>query len=107
MALFFLLVQVLTGIFLGCHYVSDISCAFDSVEYIMREVDFGWLVRYMHANGASFFFFFVYCHMFRNWFYSCYMSPRSGLWFSGFLIFVIMIIIAFVGYVLPWGQMSF
>jgi len=89
------------------HYVPHIDFAFHSVEYITREVSYGWLFRYIHANGASMFFIFVYLHTFRGMFYSSYAHPRQGVWFVGVIILVLMIITAFLGYVLPWGQMSF
>ena len=81
--------------------------AFDSVENIMRDVNYGWLLRYMHANGASFFFIAVYIHIFRNLYYGSYKAPREVLWILGVIIYVLMIVTAFMGYVLPWGQMSF
>jgi quinol-cytochrome oxidoreductase complex cytochrome b subunit len=102
-----LMVQIITGVFLAMHYTSHISLAFDSVEHIMRDVNNGWLLRYMHANGASFFFFITYCHIFRGIYYNSYVTPRSKLWLSGIIIFVLMMATAFIGYVLPWGQMSF
>ncbi len=89
------------------HYCSDVSLAFVSVEHIMRDVNYGWLVRYIHANGASMFFLVVYVHMFRGLYYSSFVRPRHFLWISGVLIMFMMIITAFMGYVLPWGQMSF
>ena len=89
------------------HYVPNADLAFLSVEYIMREVQYGWLLRYMHANGASFFFLCVYFHMFRNFYYRSYVAPRRLLWAVGVVILIIMILTAFMGYVLPWGQMSF
>jgi quinol-cytochrome oxidoreductase complex cytochrome b subunit len=107
LAFFFLIVQIVTGVFLASHYVPNVFFAFQSVEYIMREVEYGWLLRYIHANGASFFFFFVYCHMFRNWYYMSYEEPRSTLWASGALIYCLMVVTAFMGYTLPWGQMSY
>jgi len=102
-----LFIQILTGLFLAMHYVPHTDYAFHSVEYIMREVSYGWLFRYLHANGASMFFFVVFVHTFRNIYYSSYSYPRQGVWFVGILIFVLMIVTAFLGYVLPWGQMSF
>lgn len=103
----FLVIQILTGVFLAMHYISDINIAFNSVEHIMRDVQNGWLIRYMHANGASFFFILVYLHIFRGLYYGSYIKPRHWLWISGVLIFIIMMATAFIGYVLPWGQMSF
>jgi ubiquinol-cytochrome c reductase cytochrome b subunit len=102
-----LVIQIVTGIFLAMHYCSDISLAFISVEHIMRDVNYGWLVRYIHANGASMFFLVVYIHMFRGLYYSSFVRPRHFLWISGVLIMFVMIMTAFMGYVLPWGQMSF
>ena len=104
---FFLAVQIVTGIVLAMHYVPNSDLAFDSVEDIMRDVNYGWLLRYMHANGASFFFIAVYFHIFRGLYYGSYKAPREILWILGVLIFVVMIATAFLGYVLPWGQMSF
>jgi len=100
-------IQILTGVFLAMHYTPHIDLAFSSVEHIMRDVNNGWLIRYMHANGASMFFIVVYCHIFRGLFYGSYMSPREHLWCSGVIIFLLMMATAFMGYVLPWGQMSF
>ena len=102
-----LVVQILTGIFLAMHYTPHIDLAFNSVEHIMRDVNYGWLIRYTHANGASFFFIVVYTHMFRGLYYGSYITPREHLWCSGILIFILMMATAFMGYVLPWGQMSF
>lgn len=101
-----LFVQVLTGIFLAMHYVSCVEFAFNSVEHIMRDVNNGWFLRYAHANGASMFFIVVYLHMFRGMYYQSYFYPRRTLWCTGVLIFLIMVATAFIGYVLPWGQMS-
>ena len=102
-----LVVQILTGIFLAMHYTPHIDLAFNSVEHIMRDINYGWLIRYTHANGASFFFIVVYVHMFRGLYYGSYITPREHLWCSGILIFILMMATAFMGYVLPWGQMSF
>ena len=102
-----LLVQIATGIFLAMHYTPHVDLAFSSVEHIMRDVEGGWLLRYMHANGASMFFIAVYLHMFRNLYYGSYASPRELVWCLGVVILLLMIITAFIGYVLPWGQMSF
>ncbi len=104
---FMLAAQMVTGIVLAMHYVSSGSMAFDSVEAIMRDVNYGWLLRYLHENGASVFFFAVYVHMFRGMYYGSYKEPREVLWILGVLILLIMIATAFMGYVLPWGQMSF
>jgi len=102
-----LVVQLVTGIFLAMHYTAHVDRAFSSVEHIMRDVNYGWLVRYLHANGASFFFIVVYIHMFRGLYYGSYMHPREHLWCSGVVIYLLMMATAFIGYVLPWGQMSF
>ena len=106
-ALVCLVVQVLTGLFLSMHYVANINIAFVSVEHIMRDVNYGWLLRYTHANGASMFFLVTYFHIFRGLYYNSYRYPRQSLWIVGVLLLFLMIIIAFTGYVLPWGQMSF
>jgi len=102
-----LVIQIITGIFLAMHYTPHISLAFESVEHIMRDVNNGWFVRYLHANGASAFFIVVYSHMFRGIYYGSYATPRGHLWASGVIIFLLMMATAFMGYVLPWGQMSF
>jgi len=102
-----LVIQIITGIFLAMHYTPHIDLAFDSVEHIMRDVQNGWLIRYIHANGASMFFIVVYCHIFRGLYYGSYIYPRGRLWASGVIIFLLMMATAFMGYVLPWGQMSF
>jgi len=102
-----LVVQILTGVFLAMHYTPHVDLAFASVEHIMRDVNNGWLIRYAHANGGSFFFLVVYIHIGRGLYYGSYMSPREHLWASGVLLFVLMMATAFIGYVLPWGQMSF
>ena len=100
-------IQILTGIVLAMHYIPAGDSAFDSVENIMRDVNYGWLLRYMHSNGASMFFIAVYVHMFRGLYYGSYKAPREVLWILGVLIFLLMIATAFLGYTLPWGQMSF
>jgi len=100
-------IQIITGIALAMHYTPDVDLAFLSVEHIMRNVNFGWLIRYLHANGASFFFIMVYIHILRGLYYKSFFNPKSSVWLSGCLILVIMIITSFLGYVLPWGQMSF
>jgi ubiquinol-cytochrome c reductase cytochrome b subunit len=102
-----LVIQILTGIFLAMHYSPDAATAFDSVENIMRNVNYGWLIRYIHAVGASTFFFVVYVHISRGMYYGSFKSPREMVWFMGLLIFLTMMATAFMGYVLPWGQMSF
>ena len=99
--------QILTGIFLTMHYKPDASQAFESVEYIMRDVSFGWLIRYMHSTGASLFFVVIYLHMFRALIYGSYKNPRELLWLFGVLIFLLLMAEAFFGYLLPWGQMSY
>jgi quinol-cytochrome oxidoreductase complex cytochrome b subunit len=100
-------IQIITGIFLAMHYTPHIDMAFSSVEHIMRDVSNGWLIRYLHANGASMFFIVVYAHIFRGLYFGSYMNPRGRLWASGVTIFLLMMATAFMGYVLPWGQMSF
>jgi len=100
-------IQVVTGIFLAMHYTPEVNLAFYSVEHIMRDVNFGSILRYTHANGASMFFLVVYIHMFRGLYYTSYVYPRRSLWISGVIIFILMMATAFMGYVLPWGQMSF
>jgi ubiquinol-cytochrome c reductase cytochrome b subunit len=102
-----LVIQIVTGIFLAMHYTPHVDYAFNSVEHIMRDVNNGWLIRYLHANGASMFFIVVYSHIFRGLYYGSYMYPRGTLWASGVVIFLLMMATAFMGYVLPWGQMSF
>ena len=102
-----LIAQIVTGIVLAMHYIASTSMAFDSVELIMRDVNYGWLLRRMHATGASMFFIAVYIHMFRGMYYGSYKNPREVLWIIGVIIFLAMMATAFMGYVLPWGQMSF
>lgn len=102
-----LVIQIISGIFLAMHYTPHVDLAFSSVEHIMRDVNNGWIIRYLHANGASMFFIVIYCHIFRGLYYGSYMYPRGQLWGSGVLIFLLMMATAFMGYVLPWGQMSF
>ncbi len=99
--------QIVTGIFLTMHYKPSAAEAFASVEYIMRDVDGGWLIRYMHSTGASLFFVVVYLHMFRGLMYGSYQKPRELVWILGMLIYLVLMAEAFMGYVLPWGQMSF
>jgi ubiquinol-cytochrome c reductase cytochrome b subunit len=98
-----LVIQIATGVTLAMHYTPNIDLAFVSVEHIMRDVNFGWLIRYLHANTASFFFLFVYLHIGRGLYYGSYKAPRTLLWAIGVVIFLVMIITAFLGYVLPWG----
>ena len=102
-----LVVQIITGIVLVMHYTPHVDMAFNSVEHIMRDVNYGWLLRYMHMNGASMFFIAVYIHMFRGMYYGSYKAPREVLWMIGVIIYLVMMATAFMGYVLPWGQMSF
>ncbi len=102
-----LVIMILTGVFLAMNYVPNVHYAFNSVERIMREVNYGWLIRYMHMNGASMFFIIVYIHMFRGLYYGSFKAPRELLWMIGVVIFLLMMATAFLGYVLPWGQMSF
>jgi ubiquinol-cytochrome c reductase cytochrome b subunit len=99
--------QIVTGIILAMHYVPHVDYAFNSVQRIMRDVNYGWLIRNLHANGASMFFLAVYIHMFRNLYYGSYKAPREVLWILGCIIYLLMVGTAFFGYVLPWGQMSF
>ncbi|MFO7276606.1 MAG: cytochrome bc complex cytochrome b subunit [Pseudomonadota bacterium] len=107
LALLVLVIQLLTGIFLTMFYKPGEATAFDSVEFIMREVEWGWLIRYMHSTGASFFFIVVYLHMFRALLYGSYKAPRELLWIIGMLVYLALMAEAFFGYVLPWGNMSF
>ena len=102
-----LVLMILTGIFLAMHYTPHTAFAFESVERIMRDVNYGWLMRYMHMNGASFFFIVVYIHIFRGLYYGSYKAPHELLWMLGVVILLLMMATAFMGYVLPWGQMSF
>ena len=104
---FCLMTQIITGIVLAMHYVAHADLAFASVEHIMRDVNYGWLIRYIHSNGASMFFLAVYIHIFRSLFYGSYKSPREVIWIIGLMIYLLMMAAAFMGYVLPWGQMSF
>ena len=103
----FLVVQIITGIFLAMHYTPHVDLAFLSVEHIMRDVNNGWFLRYLHANGASIFFAVVYVHVGRGLYYGSYQKPRGFVWFFGVIILILMMATAFMGYVLPWGQMSF
>ena len=102
-----LVIQIITGLVLSMHYTPHVDYAFDSVEKIMRNVNYGWLIRYMHAVGASMFFVAVYLHIFRGLYYGSYKTPRELLWQIGLVIFLTMMATAFMGYVLPWGQMSY
>ena len=103
---FCLFTQIITGIILAMHYTPHVDFAFNSVEHIMRNVNYGWLIRYIHANGASMFFLAVYIHIFRGLYYGSYKAPREVLWILGVIIYLLMMAAAFMGYVLPWGQMS-
>lgn len=107
LAMLVLVLQIVTGIFLTMHYKPDVNMAFASVEYIMRDVSWGWLIRYMHSTGASAFFVVVYLHMMRGLMYGSYRKPRELIWIFGMLIYLALMAEAFMGYLLPWGQMSF
>jgi ubiquinol-cytochrome c reductase cytochrome b subunit len=102
-----LVIQIFSGLLLATHYIPDIYFAFNSIQFIMRDVPNGWLIRYFHANGASMFFIIVYCHICRGIYYGSYIKPRHFIWCSGVIILLLMMGTAFTGYVLPWGQMSF
>lgn len=102
-----LMIQIVTGVVLAMHYAPNTLVAFDSTEHIMRDVNWGWLMRYAHANGASAFFVVVYIHIFRGFYFGSYKAPREMIWLLGVVIFLLMMATAFMGYVLPWGQMSF
>jgi ubiquinol-cytochrome c reductase cytochrome b/c1 subunit len=104
---FMLGAQIVTGIVLVMHYTPHVDMAFNSVEHIMRDVNYGWLLRYLHSNGASMFFVAVYIHMFRGLYYGSYKEPREVLWILGVIIYLLMMATGFLGYTLPWGQMSF
>ncbi|ABE63975.1 cytochrome c1 [Nitrobacter hamburgensis X14] len=104
---FMLAVQIVTGVILAMHYTPEATMAFNSVEAIVRDVDYGWLLRYLHSNGASMFFIAVYVHMLRGLYYGSYKEPREVLWILGVIIYLLMMATGFMGYVLPWGQMSF
>ena len=107
LAMVTLAIMIATGIFLAMNYTPNTTLAFDSVERIMRDVNYGWLLRYVHANGASMFFIVVYIHIFRNIYYGSYKAPRELLFMLGVVILLLMMATAFMGYVLPWGQMSY
>ncbi len=107
LALLVLVIQIVSGIFLTMHYKPDAAMAFASVEYIMRDVDYGWLIRYIHSTGASMFFIVVYLHMFRGLIYGSYRQPRELIWLFGVIIYLVLMGEAFMGYLLPWGQMSY
>ena len=107
LAMLVLIIQIVSGIFLTMHYKPDAALAFASVEYIMRDVDFGWLIRYIHSTGASMFFVVIYLHMFRGLIYGSYRKPRELIWIFGVIIYLVLMGEAFMGYLLPWGQMSY
>jgi ubiquinol-cytochrome c reductase cytochrome b/c1 subunit len=100
-------VQIVTGLFLTMFYTPHTDFAFGSSDHIMRDIDYGWLIRYIHANGASLFFLFVYIHMLRGVYFGSYQYPRTGVWMTGVTIYLLLMGTASLGYVLPWGQMSF
>jgi quinol-cytochrome oxidoreductase complex cytochrome b subunit len=104
---FVLVLQVVTGIFLAMHYKADVALSFDSVQHIMREVNYGWLLRYLHSTGASAFFVVIYIHMARTLYYGSYRAPRELLWWTGQVLLLLMMATAFMGYLLPWGQTSY
>jgi len=104
---FCLVMQIITGVILAMHYAPNATLAFDSTEHIMRDVNFGWMLRYAHANGASAFFVVIYIHIFRGLFFGSYKAPREMIWLLGVVIYLLMMATGFLGYVLPWGQMSF
>lgn len=104
---FVLMLQVATGIFLAMHYKADVALSFDSIQHIMRDVNYGWLLRYMHTTGASAFFFVIFIHMARTLYYGSYRAPRELLWWTGQGLLLLLMATAFMGYLLPWGQMSF
>ena len=107
LAVVMLIMQLVTGIFLTMHYKPDAEYAFASVEYIMRDVEWGWFIRYMHSTGASAFFIIIYLHMMRALLYGSYKGPRELIWILGMVLYILLLAEAFMGYVLPWGQMSF
>jgi len=102
-----LVIQIITGVFLAMHYKADASLAFDSVEHIMRDVNYGWLIRYMHSTGATAFFAVIFLHMARTLYYGSYRSPRELMWWTGQILLLLIMATAFMGYLLPWGQMSY
>jgi len=101
------MLQVATGIFLAMHYKADVTLSFDSIQHIMRDVNYGWLLRFMHATGASAFFLVIYIHMARTLYYGSYRAPRELMWWTGQGLLLMLMATAFMGYLLPWGQMSF
>src|SRR5204862_883780 len=104
---FMLAVQIVTGVVLAMHYMPHVDYAFDSVEHIMRDVNYGWLLRYLHSNGASMFFIAVYVHIFRGMYYGSYKAPREVLWMIGVLIYLVIMVTVLLGYVMPWGPVMF
>jgi hypothetical protein len=104
---FVLVLQVATGVFLAMHYKADVTLSFDSIQHIMRDVNYGWLLRFMHATGASAFFLVIYIHMARTLYYGSYRAPRELMWWTGQGLLLLLMATAFMGYLLPWGQMSF
>ena len=102
-----LMIQIVTGIVLAMHFAPNTAIAFDSTEHIMRDVNWGWMLRYGHSNGAALFFAVIYLHIFRGFYYGSYKAPREMIWLLGVTIFLLMMATAFMGYVLPWGQMSY
>ncbi len=107
LAMLVLVIQIVSGIFLAMHFKPDAALAFASVEYIMRDVDWGWLIRYIHSTGASAFFIVIYLHMYRGLLYGSYKAPRELIWVLGMVLYIALMAEAFMGYVLPWGQMSY
>ena len=107
LAILVLVIQILTGVFLTMHFKPDAALAFASVEYIMRDIDWGWLIRYIHSTGASAFFVVIYLHMYRGMLYGSYKAPRELIWILGMVLYIALMAEAFMGYVLPWGQMSY
>jgi len=107
LAMLVLVMQIVTGIFLTMHFKPDSANAFASVEYIMRDVNWGWLIRYLHSTGASAFFIVIYLHMYRGLLYGSYKAPRELIWILGMVLYIALMAEAFMGYVLPWGQMSY
>ncbi len=104
---FLLMLQIVSGVFLAMHYKPDVTLAFDSVQHIMRDVNYGWLIRYLHSTGASAFFAVIFIHMARTLYYGSYRAPRELMWWSGQVLLILLMASAFMGYLLPWGQMSF
>src|SRR4051794_675656 len=107
LAMVTMLIMIATGIFLAMNYQPNAELAFDSIQHIMRDVNYGWLIRYVHQNGASMFFIVTYIHIFRGLYYGSYKAPRELVWMLGLVIYLLMMATAFMGYVLPWGQMSY